>query len=186
MRPPPSYGQTFGRIEGDVTLVAGPFVALGARAPRFGIDLGVRYASTVGVYGTFEDALGSSEPAPRRVVATGLEMRPLFLARWLTEKEFEKPRLDLTLDSLSLGLGAWWGFDPSPLGPPGLEARAEIGTPILATPTGPWIAARVTGRWSYGTLLGNTPVGPQDRALVVSIVLRWEQLVSLGLPEALQ
>lgn len=170
--------ESYGRIDGDLTIAAGPFAAFGARAPRFGVDLLLRYASTAGMYGSFEDALGSNDPIPRRVFAGGFEIRPLFLARWLTEREFGKRRLDLTVDSLALSVGTFVAHDKEFLAPPGLEARVEISTPFFASPEGPWLAARVTGRWSHDTLSGSSPQTPQDRALMVSVIVRWEQLVN--------
>src|ERR1019366_6992085 len=68
-RPEPTYG----RLQGDLTLVAG---------------------------------LGAVAAEPTRVLAAGLELRPLFLFRWLTGRETQRARVDLVVDSLGLELGA--------------------------------------------------------------------------------
>src|SRR5215831_13531181 len=74
----PSYG----RIDGDIDVVVGAGAVFAPRGPRGEAELRLRYLETAGVLVTFEDALGSSAE-PARALTTGLELRPLFLARWL-------------------------------------------------------------------------------------------------------
>src|SRR5689334_5367748 len=73
---------SYGRIDGDVTLVVGAGAVVAARGPRATAEMRVRYLDTVGAFATYEDGpLVGSETDPRRVFATGLELRPFFLAR---------------------------------------------------------------------------------------------------------
>src|SRR4051812_22937377 len=73
-----------GRIDGDLSASAGLGATFGPRGPRAAADLRLRYLWTAGIYVTYEDGpLFGSAAEPRRVFGTGLELRPLFLARWL-------------------------------------------------------------------------------------------------------
>jgi hypothetical protein len=52
--------------------------------------------------------------------------------------------VDLTLDSLSLSLGAFWadGVKPSAAGSTGFDAELGFGVPLWASAGGPWLEAR--------------------------------------------
>ncbi len=172
---------SYGRIDGDVSLVAGLGVTAGPRGPRAAADLRLRYIDTVGAFVTYEDgpAFGTGNGTdPRRVLATGLELRPLFLARWLVGKELGNPRLDLTIDSLGLELGA---FFAQPTGAafasrPGFQAGLGLELPIFTRASGPWLGLHGGARWSDAALAGDSLRGPSDRALFLSITLAWHQV----------
>src|SRR5215472_3702265 len=86
---------SYGRIDGDVTLVGGAGVVVAPRGPRLGTELRVRYLETAGLFATYEDAaFFGSDPEPRRALVTGLELHPLFLARYLTGRESRRAFLD--------------------------------------------------------------------------------------------
>ena len=69
----------------------------------------MRYLETAGLFLTYEDgAIFGNAAEPVRVLAGGLELRPLFLGRWLTGRELGNARLDLALDSLGLELGGFF------------------------------------------------------------------------------
>ena len=129
---PPSAkpDSTYGRIDGDIGLVLGVGLAVGPDAPRGAVDFRVRYLDTVGVFFDYEDGSMFGHGAePVRVLAGGLELRPLFLGRWLTGHEIGNARLDLALDSLGFELG-------------GVFAQPQIRVCSAATrPTG-WPRAR--------------------------------------------
>lgn len=170
---------SYGRIEGDLGVVAGAGVAIGPRAPRGALDLRVRYLDTIGVFGTYEDAsfLGTSSE-PRRLIATGVELRPLFLGRWLTGRDFGSGRLDLIIDSIGLELGAVF---QQPLGTsfsarPGIQFGLGLELPFLASANGPWIGLHGGIRWSDAAISGAPLAGPDDRALYLSVTLAWHQL----------
>jgi hypothetical protein len=170
---------TYGRIDGDIALMLSAGVVVGPRAPRAALDFRARYLQTAGVFFTYEDGpiIGAS-PDPRRVIATGLELRPLFIGRWLTGKQSGSGRFDLILDSFGLELGAAF------LQPDGaafasrtaLQAGLGIEIPFFARATGPWIGIHGGARWS-NAMLGQARIdAPSDRALYLAITLGWQQL----------
>jgi hypothetical protein len=174
----PSYG----RVEGDMTLVAGAGVALASGGPRAAGELRARYLETAGIFGTYEDgAIVGSSAAPRRVVAAGLELRPLFLYRWLQGHETRRAWLDLTVDSIGLELGLVWqepqgaAFASSP----GFELGLGLEVPLLLDATGLWLAFHGGLRWSDETLASGLVATPDEREAYVSITLAWHQVVEL-------
>ena len=179
---PPSAKQdtTYGRIDGDVGLVAGVGVTVGPQSPRASAELRVRYLETAGLFATYEDgALFGSGAEPVRVLAGGLELRPLFLGRWLTGRELGIARLDLALDSLGFELG---GFLAQPQGAsfgqrPGLQAGVGVELPFLDHASGPWIGIHGGIRFSDAALGGGSTSDPADRALFLSLTLDWHATV---------
>jgi hypothetical protein len=177
-----------GRIDGDLAVAVGAGATFGPRDPRAAADLRFRYLWTVGAFATYEDgALVGAASEPKRVLATGLELRPLFIARWLNGLEWGKPYADLTLDSLGLELGAVF-LQPqggSFGGRPGLQAGLGIEIPILPHATGPLLGLHGGVRWSDAALAAHPLQGPADRALYLGVTLAWQQvfgshLVDLG------
>jgi hypothetical protein len=168
-----------GRIEGDLSTSAAVGAAFGPRGPRAAADLRLRYIWTAGVFATYEDGpLFGSSSEPRRVFAGGIELRPLFLARWLQGWETGNAYLDMTLDSLGLELGAVF---LEPVGrsfgsKPGLQAGLGLTVPVLPHATGPVIGIHAGARWSDSALGGRTLEGPSDRALYLQLTLGWQQV----------
>ena len=81
--PPDKTDASDGRIDGDLAVAVGAGATFGPRDPRAALDLRFRYLWTVGAFATYEDGpLVGAAAEPRRVFATGLELRPLFIARW--------------------------------------------------------------------------------------------------------
>lgn len=179
---------SYGRIEGDVSASLGLGAALGPRAPRAAADLRLRYLWTAGVFVTYEDGplLGSTSE-PRRVFATGVELRPLFLVRWLQGLETGNAYVDLTIDSLGFELGAVF---EEPVGRPfgsraGLQAGVGLQLPMLPHATGPVIGVHGGARWSDAALAGRAIERPSDRALYLLVTIAWQQafkahIVDLG------
>jgi hypothetical protein len=171
---------TYGRIDGDIGIVVGVGVTVGPQAPRLTADLRFRYLDTAGLFFTYEDgAMFGTAAEPVRVLAGGLEIRPLFLGRWLTGRELGIARLDLALDSLGIELG---GFFAQPQGEtfgerPGLQAGLAIELPLLARASGPWLGFHGGIRYSDNALGGGPTTDPADRALFLSITLAWHQIV---------
>jgi hypothetical protein len=170
---------TYGRIDGDFSASVGLGATLGPRAPRAAADVRLRYMWTAGIFATYEDGPlfgGSSDP--RRVFATGIEIRPLFLARWLQGLESGHPRLDLSIDSLALELGAAFVEPPGrPFGSrPGLQAGLGLQLPVLPRASGPVIGLHGGARWSDATLAGNDALGPSDRSLFLLVTVAWQQV----------
>ncbi len=178
---PPSTvpDSTYGRIDGDVALVGGVGASFGPTAPRLAFDLRFRYLDTVGVFVDYEDApLVGSTADPRRVFSTGLELRPLFLARWLQLGELHRTRFDLVVDSFGLELGAvFQQASGTSFGQrPGVHAGLGLEVPIFARASGPWIGFHGGVRWSDAVISGGPVNDPGDRALYLAITLSWHQL----------
>ena len=173
----------YGRIDGDLGLVLGVGATFAAGAPRPSAELRVRYVDTAGLYLTYEDSFGAHAADPERVFGTGLEVRPLFLGRWVTGNELGLRWPDLIIDSIGLEVGA---FFQQPAGSsfgsrPGLSAGFGLELPILGRPSGPWIDIHAAGRWSDGVLGGGPINGPSDRAFVVTVSLAYHQLIKAHL-----
>lgn len=169
-----------GRFDGDlaVAIAAGPTV--GPRGLRAGGDVRFRYLSTAGLFASYEDGplVGSQTAEPRRALAFGVELRPLFLARWATGRELGIARLDLLIDSLGLELGAVFAQpDGARFGArPGLQLGLGLELPFFARASGPFLALHGGCRWSDPALSGGPITGPSDRALYLTIAIGWQQL----------
>jgi hypothetical protein len=172
----PSYG----RVDGDIGIVAGVGGVVAPHGLRAEAELRLRYLESAGIFATFEDAgvLGSPSE-PRNVAVVGLELRPLFLFRWLKGHETQRPWLDLALDSIGLDLGATFeqpaggGFASRS----GLEFGIGIELPILGRASGPWMEVRGALRWS-DVALGSGVEGADDLQAVLAVTLAWHQILS--------
>jgi hypothetical protein len=171
---------TYGRIDGYVELVVGAGAVFGPGSPRAALDFRARYLQTAGLFLTYEDgATFGSSAETARVIAGGVEIRPLFVARWLEGHEWGSPRADLLLDSFGLELG---GYFAQPHGgsfgdQPGLQAGLGLEIPVFARASGPWVGVHGGVRWSDTGLSGATQSGATDRAMYLSITLSWHQVV---------
>ncbi|CAN5695112.1 hypothetical protein BH09MYX1_BH09MYX1_50180 [soil metagenome] len=167
---------TYGRIDGDLALRAGVGATFGPRAPRGVIDLRLRYLQSAGFFVTYEEGFGGSSPT--RLFATGIELRPLFLGRWLQGLEFGKPYPDLFLDSFAIELGA---FFASPAGGAfgdryGLQFGGAIELPIFPRASGLFLSAHAGVRWDRATFTGRDPLTADDRSVYLSIMITWQQI----------
>jgi hypothetical protein len=172
----PSYG----RVQGDLTLVVGAGASVASGGPRAQGELRARYLESAGIFGTYEDGpIVGSSAAPRRIVAAGLELRPLFFFRWLQGHETRRARLDLAIDSIGLELGLAWQQPQS--GPfastPGLEAGLGVEVPLLLDATGLWLAFHGGIRWSDEALASGLVETHEQREAFLSITLAWHQVV---------
>jgi hypothetical protein len=171
---------TYGRLQGDVTAVVGAGAVVAARGPRAEGELRLRYLETAGLFASYEDGpLLGSAAEPARLLAGGLELRPLFLVRWLTGRETQRARVDLVLDSFGLELGATLA---QPAGTsfasrPGVQAGLALEVPILHEATGPWIGLHVGLRWSEQALASGVIANPDDRGAFASITLAWHEML---------
>jgi hypothetical protein len=172
----PSYG----RVQGDVTLVVGAGGALASGGPRAEGELRARYLESAGVFGTYEDGpIVGSSAGPRRVLTAGLELRPLFLFRWLRGYETRRERLDLTIDSIGLELGLAWQqpqvrpFEPTP----GLQVGLGVEVPLLLEATGLWLALHGGLRWNDEALASGIVETHDQREAYLSVTLAWHQVV---------
>jgi hypothetical protein len=144
---------TYGRLDGDLDLGLG----LGALIDVDHGDLGAvarvsaHWFFMAGAYVSYADGLGT-ELDPMRRLGVGVDLRPLFLPRWTQDLERGPAILDLTLDSISLGLGA--SFDELEGRAFGarraFEASLGFGVPLAGRAPGPWLEAR--GALAWGNL----------------------------------
>jgi len=176
---PKEKDASHGRFDGDLAVAGSLGMTLGPRAPRAAADVRFRYLSTAGLFATYEDGpLIGARSEPRRVLAVGVELRPLFLGRWGTDRELGNPRLDLLIDSLGLELGAvFMQPDGARFGArPGLQVGLGLELPIFANASGPFVGLHGGVRWSDAALSGGPVDGPSDRALYLTVVIGWQQL----------
>jgi len=172
---------TYGRVAGDVTLVAAAGGAIASGGPRVEGELRVRYLESAGLFATYEDgSFAGSNADPQRVLAGGLELRPFFLARWLKGHETEQPLLDLTIDSIGLELGATL-VQPSGASfgaRTGIEAGLGVEVPLASRADGPWVGLHGGVRWSDEALASGRVNGASDREGYLAISLAWHVVVA--------
>ncbi len=167
------------RFTGDLAFAGGPAMTVGPRGVRAGADLRFRYLSTAGLFVSYEDgSIFGSGVDPRRVLATGFELRPLFLGRWATGLELGTPALDLLIDSFGLEVGvAFAQPDGGRFGArPSLQLGIGLELPFFGRANGPFLGLHGGARWSEAALSGGPIRDPSDRALYLTLVLGWQQL----------
>jgi hypothetical protein len=132
----------YGRFDGDLTLTFGLGAELGGGTRGAALGRLLYYHSAGLVFG-YSDRLGQDDEL-ERVGFLGAELRPLFLPRWALDLEFDSALLDLTLDSLSLGICAFVS-EPGTAKrsiQSGFELSAGLGVPLFAKAEGLWLEAR--------------------------------------------
>lgn len=139
---PPSDG-VYGRFEGDLDFALGVGAELDEGAARGALRFSLHYFYAAGFYATYRDAF-SDDADVRRVLSFGVDLRPAFIPRWSKNMQQGPGFLDLALDSISLGLGAFW---EQPKGRSfaadrGFETSLGFGVPLLGRATGPWLESR--------------------------------------------
>jgi len=183
----PSADPSLGRVEGDVGVVAGLGGAFGPNSPRALAEVRVRYLESAGLFATYEDGsiLGET-PQGSRAFATGLELRPLFLYRWLDGHETRRARLDLLLDSFGLELGAWFPQAPGAgfVAHPGLEVGIGVDVPMGTSATGLWFGVHGGVRWGDRSLGAGVANTQDDRALYLAVIVAWHQIMAAHLVDA--
>lgn len=140
----------YGRFDGDLDLGigVGALVDLEHGELGFGARLSAHWFFMAGVYASYGDGLGGDQEPARRL-GVGVDLRPLFLPRWTQNWEQGPAVLDLTLDSLSLALGA--SFDEPVARGFGVrrafEASLGFGVPLAGSGPGPWLESRAALAW---------------------------------------
>jgi hypothetical protein len=157
----------YDRFDGDLDLGLGLGAELGSAGSAAPVVRGTaHYFSIAGLYaaGRFKAADGS---APS-LFDLGVDVRPLFVPRWAKGYEAGPAFFDLTLDSLSLSLGAFWAVKSQAReSERGFEASLGFGLPLFARAAGPWLEARGVLRYPDS--------GPRDEALLLA--LAWHGFV---------
>lgn len=163
----------YGRFDGDFDLGVGLGAELGDDAARGAVRLSLHYFSTIGVTFGHAETLGAEDPRLERISSAGLDLKPAFLPRWSNDLERGPAFVDLTLDSLSVGVAA---FFAEPAGASfgethGLELTVGLGLPLLGRASGPWLEARGLFRWPDPAAI---PAEGSDASLL--LLLSWHSL----------
>lgn len=159
----------YGRFDGDLDLGLGLGAELGSAghaAPA--LRATAHYFSIAGVYANGRIKAGD-ESAPS-LFGVGVDLRPLFVPRWAKGLQTGCALFDLTLDSLSLSLGAFWASSGAPGSEAhrGFDAQLGLGIPLLASAAGPWLEARGALRYPDGA----------NREEAVLLLLSWHGFVT--------
>lgn len=175
---------TAGRVEGDLSFVVGLGATVAPRAPRASAEFRARFLETGGLFLTYEDGFGGGSD-PTRLLAGGVELRPLFLGRWLQGLELGHSFGDLLIDSLGLEIGA---FASQPVGASlgdraGLSLGLGVEVPLFARATGAWLAIHGGVRYSSEGLGGAADTA-LERAGFLTISLAWHQTIATHLVDA--
>jgi hypothetical protein len=173
-----------GRFDGDLEIRAGAGVGIAGGGPMLAAELAARYLCSAGVFVHYADGLGTRLPRIARSIAAGVEIAPLFLARYASDLESGPPRLDLLVDSIAFGVGAFWAapprdaFEPTP----GIEISLGLAIPIFGRATGPFVRVRGALRWRDVDLAPSSKGASfVDRGALLSITLGWHHVVRTGL-----
>jgi hypothetical protein len=143
-----AYGRFGGRF--DLAAAAGAEIREGGLAGA--VYGSVHYFSMAGVYAEYSDAFDADRRTARHV-SFGVDLRPAFVPRWSKDMESGPGFLDLAIDSISLGLGAYFR-EPrgQSLGDArGLELSLGFGIPLAGKQPGPWLRGRGVLRWDEPT-----------------------------------
>jgi hypothetical protein len=181
--PPASFTQdtTYGRIAGDIGLVGGVGMVVAPRGLLGAVDVRLRYLDTAGVFFTYEDTqvIGSSA-VPQRFMTGGIELRPLFVAKWLEGRESGSAWLDLVVDSIGLEMGFVFQQLPGqPFSPyPGVSAGLGLELPFGVRATGVWLGLHAGVRWSSAALGNGVVDTAEDRSGYLAVTLAWHQIVA--------
>lgn len=171
----------YGRLNGDMTFVAGAGASVVRDQVLAGGDLRLRYLDAAGISFAYEDAIARREL--RRAFLAGVEFRPLFPARFLKARETGHGFLDLTIDSFSIDLGAWIPVrQGSAVRRGGMYAGLAVELPLFARASGLWVRLSSQIRWAPQRLEGDDD--PTGRALMFGVGLAWHQVFKSGVSQA--
>jgi hypothetical protein len=164
----------YGRLHGDtdISLKLGGLISHSEFSGSLGAS--AHYYSLIGVTGDYSESL-AEDAAQARSFSVGTELRPLFLPRWVRGGERGPAWVDLTLDSMCVGFGAYFTQAAAPLlDNQGVWMSLGIGVPVLGRASGPWLEVRGVRRWPDHEDLA------ADAHNAVLLYLSWHQVVQLG------
>lgn len=173
--PPSSESDgVYGRLGGntDLSLKLGGLISDSRLAGSVGAS--AHYYSLIGVTGDYSESL-VADASHTRSFSLGMELRPLFLPRWLLGMERGPAWLDLTLDSTCIGFGAYFtdaGVEVDDTR--GVWLSFGLGAPVLGHATGPWLELRFLRRFPDQDAFG---VEPRNALM---FYLSWHHVLQLS------
>jgi len=143
----------------------------------------LRYLQTAGFYLSFMDDLRTGTRPTSLSTAAGIEIRPLFLPRFLKNLEQGPSFLDLTLDSIGLRAGAILSSRPyAEPKKPAFELLLTMGAPLGSTAKGLWLGL------STGIRIDDSNQDTASRELkdimVIGLSLGWQSFFDIGVVDA--
>ncbi len=168
----------YGRLDGDLAWQVDVGAGLRDRSPGSVFSLSTRYLETAGLYASEFEPWTAHRDHPR-TASIGVELRPLFLPRFLKNMERGPSWLDLTIDSSSLRLGPFISSSSlASLRTPGWETSLQLGVPFTSRAAGPWLRLGATVQWP-DTGLPHRPAHAPSALWTVAVA--WQGLVDAGL-----
>ncbi len=178
--PGPESDGVYGRFGGDVSLEFGAGAQLSGQGPGLRLTSAAYFLSTAGLELNYADVLDDEDAQLQRRLDVVIGLRPLFLPRWALGMQSGPAWLDLTLDSLGLGLGASFAQgvreQTSFASSRGLVAALSMGVPLTGSANGPFL------QFSGGLTFWDRRAGRANfptRYAALSIV--WHQVVNTPL-----
>lgn len=163
----------YGRFRGDTDISLKLGGMLRDEGLSGSVGGSIHYYSLLGVTADYSESLVADAPDARSFSA-GIEVRPLFLPRWALGLERGPAWLDLALDSLAAGFGAY--FSDAELdgeNARGVWVSLGAGMPLLASASGPWLEVRALRRFpDQSTAL--------DAHNALFVYLSWHHILQLG------
>lgn len=172
---PPSAADdgVYGRFGGDtdISLKLGGMLRDEGVAGSVGGSM--HYYSLLGVTADYSESL-AADASDARSFSVGLELRPLFLPRWALGHERGPAWLDLSLDSLAAGFGAYFSdAEVDGRNTRGLWVSLGAGVPLLGSAAGPWVEVRALRRFPDQS-------AAIDAHNALFVYLSWHHILQLG------
>ena len=150
----------YGRFDGDLDLGVGLGVRSGSEGAGPALRLTAHYLYMAGIY--VEGAVPLNDTSLVAWTGTaGIDLRPLFLPRWVLDLERGPAFVDLLIDSLALSGGAYvQQFDRSEHSQLwGVQVEVGGGIPLMAHAHGLWLHLRASARWPLSDEQTGSPLG---------------------------
>lgn len=140
----------YGRFEHDLEAGLAAGADLVSKEPALALRATLHHYWTAGVFVAAALPLGQGARNEGSVLGFGVDLRPAFLPRFSENLERGPARLDLAVDSISLGIGPYFRFADDTRDSRGLDVSLGFGIPLAPRATGPWVEVRGVGRLPDG------------------------------------
>jgi hypothetical protein len=139
----------YGRFQGRYDLGLGAGAELGDGGASLAVRATAHYFFMAGLYAGYAEGFGRGSLPSSRTLSFGVDLRPTFLARWSNDLQHGPSILDLWVDSISIGLGAFFRQPQNQSfgDRRGFELSLGCGIPLAGDMPGPWLGARGILRW---------------------------------------